>query len=108
MNRLPVQIETGGGLLQTQAEAITQRAPEITRPVKLTACDEPALTSGYDILVFPDNIRYLNIQAADLPVLVKEHLVNNQEQQAPPQIYEAFYFHDPDSKIQPFLILPFD
>lgn len=74
----PERIEMGGGFLQTLAEAIAQRAVEMPLQVKLTACDDPGSESGYDLLVFPDNVRYRGVHEADIPVLVEEHLVRNQ------------------------------
>ena len=71
------KIETDGGFLQTLAEAIAGRANDMPAKIKLTACDGPRLGSGYDILLFPDNIRYLNVQPADLPALIEDHLVGN-------------------------------
>jgi hypothetical protein len=71
----PESIETDGGFLQTLATAIARRAPEMAAAVKLTACDES--TSGYDILVFPDNIRYVGVQETDVAVLVEDHLVSD-------------------------------
>jgi hypothetical protein len=72
------RIETGGGFLQTLAKAIAPRAAEMPLQVKLTACDDPGSQSGYDLLVFPDNVRYRGVREADIPVFVEEHLVRNQ------------------------------
>jgi hypothetical protein len=73
----PEKIETGGGFLQALAAEMARRAPEMAVPVKLTACDEPASGSGYDILVFPDNLRYVGVQEAEVAILVADHLVGN-------------------------------
>ena len=43
----PERIETGGGFLQALTEVIDQRAPEITRQVKLTACQHEGKTDGH-------------------------------------------------------------
>jgi hypothetical protein len=81
----PERIELGGGFLQALAEAIGRRAEEMSLPVKMTACDDLGRSdSGYDILVFPDQIRYLSVQEADLPTLVEEHLVANRVSEAIP------------------------
>ncbi len=72
------KIETGGGFLQTLSEIISARAGEMSLKVKLTACDGPKAETGYDLLLFPENIRYLQVQAADLPALVEDHLIGNQ------------------------------
>jgi hypothetical protein len=80
----PDRIETGGGFLQTLAQAIAQRAPEMSLPVKMTACDEVSINTGCDILIFPDNIRYLGMQESDIPNLVEEHLVGNRVSDAIP------------------------
>jgi hypothetical protein len=73
----PEHIEKDGAFMQALAEAITRRAADMPSSVKLTACSEPS-AAGYDLLVFPDNIRYLGLQEADLPTLVETHLVGNQ------------------------------
>ena len=43
--------------------------------VKLTACDETSRGPGHDLLVFPDQVRYLGVQASDIPALVEDCLV---------------------------------
>ncbi len=73
----PARIELDGGFLQTLWEAITPRVPEMPLKVKLTACDDAGTGPGYDILVFPDGVRYLGVQEPDLPALVEDHLVGN-------------------------------
>jgi len=72
----PEKIETGGGFLQALTNAIVQRGAGKSSWVKVTACDEPTHGSGYDILVFPDNVRYQGVQESDIPVLVEEQVVN--------------------------------
>ncbi len=72
----PGHIEKDGSFIQALAEAIAHRAADMPLPVKLTACAEPS-AAGYDLLVFPDNIRYRGLHEADLPTLVETHLVGN-------------------------------
>jgi len=72
----PEKIETGGGFLQILTKAIAQRGADMSSLVKVTACDEPTPGPGYDILVFPDNVRYQGVQDSDIPLLVEEQLVN--------------------------------
>jgi len=74
----PEKIETGGGFLQMLAGAITQRKADIPALIKVTACDVPTPGPGYDILVFPDNVRYQGVQENDISLLVEEILVNQQ------------------------------
>ncbi len=73
----PAKIESGGGFLQALWEAITPRAPEMPLKVKMTACDEASPGPGYDILLFPDAIRYLGLRESDLPALIDDHLAGN-------------------------------
>jgi hypothetical protein len=80
----PERIETGGGFLQALTQTMAQRAPEMSLPVKMTACDEASMDTGYDILVFPDNVRYLGVQRSDISVLVEEQLVGNRVSDAIP------------------------
>jgi hypothetical protein len=72
------RIELGGGFLQTVAQLLTARSPEMSRIVKMTACAGLRAGFGHDILLFPDQIRYLNVQESDLLVLVESHLIQEQ------------------------------
>jgi (2Fe-2S) ferredoxin len=80
----PAKIESDGGFLQAVWEAMTPRMPEMPLKVKMTACDEVSLGQGYDLLVFPDAVRYLGVREADLPALVEDHLVGNRVSQRIP------------------------
>jgi hypothetical protein len=73
----PAKIEAGGGFLQALSEALTVRVSEMSLRVKVTACDEPSKGPGYDLLVFPEAVRYLGVQASDLPALIQDHLIGN-------------------------------
>jgi (2Fe-2S) ferredoxin len=73
----PAHIEEGGGFLPALAAAIALRAADMPLRVKLTACDEANRDTGYDVLVFPDQVRYLGLGEADLRALVEDHLVGN-------------------------------
>ena len=73
----PAKIDIGGGFLQALAEAVAAREAEIPDVVKLTACDEPPTGSGYDLILFPDGIRYHDVHEADLPRFVEDRLVHN-------------------------------
>ena len=73
----PAKIDLGGGYLQALSEAISRRAPDMSVRVKLTACDEASAGPGYDILVFPDAVRYRAVQERDFEALVEDHLVGN-------------------------------
>jgi hypothetical protein len=58
-------------------EAICSRAPDMPLTVKLTGCDEIGTRPGHDILVFPDQVRYMGVHERDFPALVEDHLVGN-------------------------------
>lgn len=74
----PERIELGGGFVQALAEMIGRHTAEMPLKVKMTACDDPGLTdAGYDILVFPDMVRYVGVETADLETFVRDHLVGN-------------------------------
>jgi (2Fe-2S) ferredoxin len=73
----PARIEAGGGFAQALSEALASRLSEMPLKVKVTACDQPSKGPGYDLLVFPDGVRYQGVQEADLPALVEDHLVGN-------------------------------
>lgn len=71
----PAHIEDDGGFAQALNQAIQSQAPTLAAAVKLTACDAPSVGPGIDLLVFPDCVRYLGLTAADIPLLVADHLV---------------------------------
>jgi hypothetical protein len=73
----PARIEAGGGFLQALSEALAARVSEMSLRVKVTACDEPSKGPGYDLLVFPESVRYLDAQLSDLPALIQDHLIGN-------------------------------
>jgi len=73
----PARIEAGGGFLQALSEALAVQASEMSLRVKVTACDEPSKGPGYDLLVFPESVRYLGVQVSDLPALIQDHLIGN-------------------------------
>jgi (2Fe-2S) ferredoxin len=85
----PARVEAGGGFAQTMAEAVALFLEQMALKVKLTLCDEPSLErpgsrgsggsggSGHDLMIFPDGIRYIGVRESEIPLIVKEHLVNN-------------------------------
>lgn len=75
----PSHVEQDGGYLQALNEAVAAEAGRISQKVKINACDHPTTgRDGYDLLVFPDAIRYLNVIPADFPTLIADHLIGNQ------------------------------
>jgi (2Fe-2S) ferredoxin len=73
----PSHIDTGGGFLQALSEAMAARQDAMPLPVKVTACDEPGRGAGHDLLVFPDQVRYLGVRESDFPALIEDHLVGD-------------------------------
>ena len=73
----PERIELDGGFMQALWEAITPRMPDMSLTVKMTACDQASTGPGYDILVFPDQVRYTSVEEQDFGALVEDHLVGN-------------------------------
>lgn len=77
------RIEQDGGYLQELAQAIAEAAEQTAGKVKLTACDEKSSErSGdahpaFDILVFPDCLRYERVGKSDFSALIEDHLVGN-------------------------------
>jgi len=63
--------------MQALWEAVTPRLPDMSLSVKMTACDQASTGPGYDILVFPDQVCYTNVQERDVGALVEDHLVGN-------------------------------
>ena len=78
----PQRIELDGDYLQQFSELIARYVLDMPLKVKMTACVDPGLTAesaneGYDILVFPDMVRYVGVETADFETLVIDHLVGN-------------------------------
>lgn len=73
----PERIELDGGFMQALWETITPRLPDMSLTVKMTACDQASTGPGYDILIFPDQVRYTGVQERDFEALVEDHLVGN-------------------------------
>ncbi|HVL80588.1 MAG TPA: sucrase/ferredoxin-like family protein [Actinomycetota bacterium] len=74
----PGHIEEDGGFVQALSEAIAGAGDRIARTVKVTACDEPPVRGeGYDLLVFPDAVRYVAVRDPDIPAFVEDHLVSD-------------------------------
>jgi hypothetical protein len=77
------RIENDGGYLQALAQVVAGAADQIVGKVKVTACNEKSRggtaddPAGYDILVFPDCIRYENVEPSDFAYLLKDHLIGN-------------------------------
>lgn len=74
----PARIQNGGGFPEALSNAIAERAEAMPRRVKMTACNELGTDGGYDLLVFPDMVRYRAVQESDLPALVEDHLVGDE------------------------------
>lgn len=60
----PARIEEGEGLLGRMAADVRAMRDRSPTPPKLTATDEPTAGPGLDLLVFPDRLRYRNVDAA--------------------------------------------
>jgi (2Fe-2S) ferredoxin len=79
----PARVELDGGFVQALVEAVAPFVESMTLKVKLTACDEPSFGrperpgTGYDLMIFPDNVRYLGVRESEIPLIVQEHLLNN-------------------------------
>lgn len=74
----PARIQSGGGFPETLWNAITERVEEMSRRVKMTACNELSTDGGFDLLVFPDMVRYRAVQEGDVPALVEDHLIGDE------------------------------
>ncbi len=79
----PAHIEQDGGFVQALVWAVAAAGTNLALPVKVTACDLPSTQpDGFDLLVFPDGVRYLGVTAAHLPTLATHLLAGIQA--APP------------------------
>ena len=73
----PSHIDEDGGFAQVLAQAVEAAKDRLALTVKITACDAASNGPGMDLLVFPDCVRYLGLSAADIPILVADHLTGN-------------------------------
>lgn len=60
----PARIEEAGGLLGRMASDVRERRNGDAPAGKLTATDEPTEGEGLDLLLFPDRLRFRNVDAA--------------------------------------------
>ncbi|MGH7563049.1 MAG: hypothetical protein ACREK5_01315, partial [Gemmatimonadota bacterium] len=58
MTGWPPRIEEAEGLLGRMARDVRSLRDVLGTPPKLTATDEPTADHGFDLLVYPDAIRY--------------------------------------------------
>jgi (2Fe-2S) ferredoxin len=75
-------IEEHDAYLAALAAALSQAQGSLARPVKLSACDAPSgrlarAEAAYDLLIFPDGLRYTGVTPADFPTLIADHLVGD-------------------------------
>ena len=73
----PARIEQDGDFFQALTRIIARYERRLPRKVKVTAVDAPAAGPGYDILVFPDQIKYLGLTSDHIPALVQDHLLGD-------------------------------
>ncbi|MCO6453231.1 MAG: sucrase ferredoxin [Caldilineales bacterium] len=73
----PAKIDLDGGYAQRLHEAVAKHAANMPLSVKITACDEPSRGDEPDLLVFPDEVRYVGVREIDLDDFVDDLLVQN-------------------------------
>ena len=81
----PAHIEQDGGFVQALSEAIAAQVRACRRSLKLNVCDEPSRVAGaFDLLVFPDMVRYLGLTEANVPAFVEDHVLGDHDGSALP------------------------
>ncbi|MGH7549281.1 MAG: sucrase/ferredoxin-like domain-containing protein [Gemmatimonadota bacterium] len=70
----PPRIEEAEGLLGRMARDVRALRDLVGTPPKLTATDEPSEEHGFDLLVYPDAIRYHGVDERAWPVILREHV----------------------------------
>lgn len=73
----PAHIEQDGDFLQALSRIIARHERQLPRTVKVTAIDAPAVGAGFDILVFPDQIKYTGLTSDHIPMLVQDQLLGD-------------------------------
>ncbi len=66
----PPRLEEAEGLLGRMAADVHALREASAAPPKLTATDEPTVGPGFDLLVFPDGLRYRNVDGAAWPAIL--------------------------------------
>lgn len=69
------RLEEADGALGRMARAVRARRDADGPIPKLTATDEPTTGAGFDLLVFPDRIRYRSVDAAGWAAIERDHVV---------------------------------
>jgi (2Fe-2S) ferredoxin len=80
----PARIEEAGGLLGRMASDVRALRESTASPPKLTATDDPTRGPGRDLLVFPEAVRYLGVDEASWPTILRDHVVGGQLSRAAP------------------------
>lgn len=70
----PARIEEADGLLGRMAADVRARRDAGGEIPKLTATDEATAGPGFDLLVFPEAVRYRNVDGGTWPRILAEHL----------------------------------
>lgn len=69
----PPRIEEADGLLGRMARDVRALREVVPFPPKLTATDTPSGDAGYDLLVYPDAVRYHGVDERAWSVIHREH-----------------------------------
>lgn len=81
----PARIEEADGLLGRMAAAVRDRRDDGGEIAKVTATDEPTEGPGMDLLVFPDRLRYRQVDAARWEAIERDHVVGGVPSDAVPR-----------------------
>lgn len=75
----PAHIEQDGGFAQALVWSLAAAGANLAPSVKVTACDLPSSQPvGFDLLLFPDGLRYLGVTVTQLPALAADLLAGSQ------------------------------
>jgi len=77
----PEKIEEDDGFLGALARAVAAQEKATPAGLKITACDEPSAEGGFDVILFPDAVRYSGLGEDDIPALLSE--LRGEPEQAP-------------------------
>jgi len=70
----PVKVEKTKGTF-VNSLVVATKGQDVDGVPKFFACSEPSSGDGYDLYVYPDDVKYIGIKEEDIPIFVEDQLV---------------------------------
>lgn len=74
----PAKLEKAKGTFVHSLCTAIKARDDIKESPKVTACGEPSSGEGYDIYVYPDEVKYIGVKEEDIPVFLEDQIVKGE------------------------------